>query len=125
MVGIIVVTHDHLAQGLVDTAEAIIGKQTHVDTISVEVKANNLQDRFEEAAKRMLEKTSEIVWLVDIFGGTPFRYTSQLVLKDAKQHLVTGVNLPMLLQALANSNLTAEELTRQLELESKEAIRRI
>ncbi|MBO1306388.1 PTS mannose/fructose/sorbose family IIA subunit [Enterococcus sp. 669A] len=125
MIGIIVVAHDHLAEGLVETAQAIMGQQQHVDTIAVEAKAVNLQEMFDNKAKKMLEEVDEIVWLVDIFGGTPFRYASQCVVNNPKQHLVTGINLPMMLQALTNRDLPAASLTKQLEDESKEAIRRM
>lgn len=125
MIGIIVVAHDHLAEGLVETAQAIMGPQQYVDTIAVEAKTKNLQEVFNHKAQKMLEKVDEIVWLIDIFGGTPFRYASQCVVNNENQHLVTGMNLPMLLQALTNRNLAAKTLTKQLEDESKEAIRRI
>ncbi|MEO1769126.1 MULTISPECIES: PTS sugar transporter subunit IIA [Enterococcus] len=125
MIGIIVVAHDHLAEGLVETAQAIMGQQQYVDTIAVEAQAKNLQEVFNYKAKQMLKEVDEIVWLVDIFGGTPFRHSSQCVVNNENQHLVTGMNLPMLLQALTNRNLPAKILTKQLEDESKEAIRRM
>ncbi|MGM0214331.1 PTS sugar transporter subunit IIA [Enterococcus sp. AZ109] len=125
MIGIIVVAHDNLAEGLVETAQAIMGQQQHVDTIAVEAQDGNLQEMFDNKAKKMLEEVDEIVWLIDIFGGTPFRFASQCVVNHPKQHLVTGINLPMLLQALMNRNISAALLTEQLEDESKEAIRRM
>ncbi len=60
-----------------------------------------------------------------MFGGTPFRYASYCVIHDSRQSLVTGVNLPMVLQALVNRELSANELTKQLELEAKQTIRRM
>jgi mannose/fructose-specific phosphotransferase system component IIA len=44
---------------------------------------------------------------------------------DSRQSLVTGVNLPMVLQALVNRELSAAELTKQLEIEAKQTIRRM
>lgn len=60
-----------------------------------------------------------------MFGGTPFRYASFCVVNDSRQSLVTGVNLPMVLQALVSRELSADELTKQLKTEAKQTIRRM
>ncbi|WP_379946219.1 PTS sugar transporter subunit IIA [Enterococcus devriesei] len=125
MIGIIIATHDHLADSLLKTAEAILGEQSCVETINIEPGATGLQKKITDLANDVLTKTDELVWLVDIFGGTPFRYASYCVMSDDRQALVTGANLPMVLQALVNRELTADELTEQLEKETKMTIRRM
>ena len=125
MIGIIIATHDHLADSLLDTAESILGEQSCVETLNIEPGATGLQEKIEDFAKELLTKVDELVWLVDMFSGTPFRYASFCVVNDSRQSLVTGVNLPMLLQALVNRELPAEDLTKQLELEAKQTIRRM
>lgn len=125
MIGIIIATHDHLADSLLDTAESILGEQSCVETLNIEPGATGLQEKIEDFATELLTKVDELVWLVDMFGGTPFRYASLCVVNDSRQSLVTGVNLPMLLQALVNRELPAEDLTKQLELEAKQTIRRM
>ncbi|MDT2828626.1 MAG: PTS sugar transporter subunit IIA [Enterococcus viikkiensis] len=125
MIGLIIATHDHLADSLLKTAEAILGEQSCVETINIEPGATGLQEKITDLANEVLTKTDELVWLVDIFGGTPFRYASYCVMNDARQALVTGVNLPMVLQALVNRELAADELTEQLEKETKLTIRRM
>ena len=125
MIGIIIATHDHLADSLLKTAESILGKQQGVKTMNIEPGATGLQEKIEAFAKTFLDEVDELVWLVDMFGGTPFRYASYCVINDSRQYLVTGVNLPMVLQALVNQELPADELTKQLEIEAKQTIRRM
>lgn len=125
MIGIIIATHDHLADSLLKTAEAILGEQSCIETLNIEPGATGLQEKITDLANDVLTKTEELVWLVDMFGGTPFRYASYCVMNDTRQALVTGVNLPMVLQALVNRELAADELTEQLEKETKMTIRRM
>lgn len=125
MIGIIIATHDHLADSLLKTAESILGEQSCVETLNIEPGATGLQEKIEDYAKDLLTKVDELVWLVDMFGGTPFRYASYCVMDDSRQSLVTGVNLPMVLQALVNRELSEAELTKQLEIEAKQTIRRM
>ena len=96
-----------------------------METLNIEPGATGLQENMEDDAKELLTKVAELVWLVDMFGGTPFRYASFCVMSDSRQSLVTGVNLPMVLQALVNRELPADELTKQLEKEAKQTIRRM
>lgn len=125
MIGIIIAGHDDFAKVLADTAQAIMGQQAALETIGVRAKQEDLAVVFQTALEKVKQNNAEILWLVDIFGGTPFHYASRLVVKDAHQHLVTGVNLPMVLQALANREEGAAELAAELERESKTAIRRM
>lgn len=125
MIGIVIATHDHLADSLLKTAEAILGEQSYIRTLNIDPGATGLQKKIEVFAEELLKEVDELVWLVDMFGGTPFRYASYCVMNDSRQALVTGVNLPMVLQALVNRELSAEALTTQLELETKQTIRRM
>lgn len=125
MIGIIITTHDHLADSLLKTAEAILGEQSCVETLNIEPGTIGRQEEIEHFANDLLTKVDEVVWLVDMFGGTPFRYASYCVINDSRQSLVTGVNLPMVLQALVNRELSASELTEQLTVEAKQTIRRM
>lgn len=125
MIGIIVAGHDDFAKVLAETAQAIMGQQSALETISVRAKQKDLATVFQTTLEKVKKEHEEVLWLVDIFGGTPFHYASRLAVKDPNQHLVTGANLPMILQALANREEGAAELAAELESESKTAIRRM
>ncbi|MBV7392149.1 MULTISPECIES: PTS sugar transporter subunit IIA [Enterococcus] len=125
MIGIIVATHDHFGKELLKTAESIVGTQEDVITISVAPGTIGMKEHFVELGEETLERNDELLWLVDIFGGTPFRYVSQCVVDDERQHLVTGVNLPMLMEALMNRKKTGSELAELLVSDSQTGIRKM
>ena len=62
--------------------------------------------------------------MVDLFGGSPFNAASIIAMKNDNVEIVTGVNLPMILETLGSrdfSNLS--ELLAIAENSGKEAIR--
>ena len=60
---------------------------------------------------------------VDIFGGSPSNATALLLAEEYKINAVSGVNLPMLLEALTERDGTAPEiLVKQLKIAGNEGI---
>ena len=61
--------------------------------------------------------------LVDIFGGSPSNATALLLAENYKINAVSGVNLPMLLEALTErENTAADMLVKQLKAAGNEGI---
>jgi fructose-specific PTS system IIA component len=54
-----------------------------------------------------------ILFLVDVFGGTPYNSAVQLVFDHPAADVVTGVNLPMLLELAATKETSDLEALRQ------------
>ena len=40
--------------------------------------------------------------MVDLFGGSPFNAASIIAMKNSNMEIVTGVNLPMILEVLGS-----------------------
>lgn len=104
MLGIIIITHGCLAQTLLNTVENIIGKQTDVVAINFEV------DESFESLKQKVSNTVRsfvdgCIIFTDIFGGSPCNVCIEF-LSDPKVRVITGVNIPMLLEAFNNRNCT-------------------
>ena len=58
-----------------------------------------------------LDQDPKILFLVDLFGGSPFNAASILAFDNVNIDVVTGVNLPMLLEVYSNlENSTLNEL---------------
>lgn len=137
MIGIIVAAHDRVAESLVNTACRIAhGRKCtsdREDIVYINVPAKHdqeaLENEFKEKMALIAEKSDEILWLVDIFGGTPFTIAVQTSLGDdaggKNQALVTGANLPIVLQALTERGLPLSELADHLEKEGRESIRMV
>lgn len=104
MIGVLVVTHGGLGQEMMSCAENVVGKQASVLTLGLS--GTESPDGFEgRLAKALsdLETNAGVLVLSDMLGGTPCNVCLRLA-RDPRHHfeLVTGVNLPMLITALAN-----------------------
>ena len=110
MIGILIVTHGNFGTELLKSAELIIGKQDNVKTLGL-----NHGDNVEELCDRVCESIKEldsgdgVLVFTDLFGGSP----SNVVARNM-EHLnfysLTGVNLPMLIEALdSRDNIELEE----------------
>lgn len=101
MTGIIVTGHGRFASGLKNTVELIAGKQDNVVYVdfleedSVEV----LEEKLREAINIFGEDKS-ILFLTDLVGGSPFKSSATISSEYEESGVVTGTNVPMLLELL-------------------------
>jgi len=96
-VGGVIVTHGHLGNELLATAEMIVGPISHVTTASVDW--HDDLDVAREALERAIARVSQgrgVLLLTDMFGGAPTDISSML-LDDSAIEVVSGVNLPMII----------------------------
>lgn len=109
MIGIILASHGEFAQGIRESGEMIFGKQEKLE--SVVLKPSMGPDDFRKSLEEKIETldSEEILFLVDLWGGTPFNQVSSLIKgHEDKWAIITGLNLPMLIEALG-SRLTEEK----------------
>jgi PTS system mannose-specific IIA component len=99
MVGIVVVAHGRLAEALIETAEMIVGKIEGIKACAF------CQGSDVEKLRKMLKTSIKdvntgdgVIILTDMFGGTPSNIS--LAFLEENLEVITGVNLPMLLNAL-------------------------
>ena len=79
------------------SAEMIEGEIKGIDSVSLLKEDNPLS--FEEKVIQVIGKEEgQLLFLADIFGGTPYN-TAVSLLKKWDAWIVTGVNLPMVLEA--------------------------
>ena len=100
MVGIVVVTHGQMAEGLVDATRTIVGEIEGIvavclaETDSVE----GLTERV-AAAIAAVDGGEGALVLVDLFGASPFNASARLALQAGRNvEVISGVNLPMLVE---------------------------
>ena len=112
MVGIIVMTHGTLSEGIVDAAELITGPVTQVETLSLrrEDNVNDLNAAFLAALDRV-DTGDGVLVLADLLGGSPCNVAS-MNLRERSYRVLSGVNLPMFIEALSSRDSagSAEEL---------------
>jgi PTS system mannose-specific IIB component len=67
-----------------------------------------------EKAIASFDSQDEVLFLVDLWGGTPFNQANGLVEKHDKWAIVAGMNLPMVVQALTERMMDANATARQI-----------
>lgn len=112
MISLIIGTHGSFSKELINSAELIYGKLENVNYITFlpEEGQNDLINKYKDIINK-LDNDSKILFLVDLFGGSPFNAASILAFDNDNIDMVTGVNLPMLLEVYSNlNNSTLNEL---------------
>ncbi len=102
MISAIVVTHCKLASGLIEAAEAIVGKIENVLSVSINKgdSTDEIRERIDSAIKETGQENGVIIF-TDMFGGTPTNIALSF-LSEGSVEVLTGVNLPILLKFLSN-----------------------
>ena len=99
MFGIIVGTHGIFAQELLKSCEMICGEQKNVRAVTL-VPGEGPDDVVKkyEAAIAELDCDGGVLFLNDLFGGSPYNAACRLVIGNENYGIVTGVSLPMLIE---------------------------
>lgn len=124
---IIVVTHKRAAAGLIEAAGMVFGEPENLVCIefSETDSIDALTDKYKEAIKKNLNIEDGLLYLVDLFGGSPFHAACRMAVKHPDQEVVTGVNMPMLLEVLScRSFLSCTQLAKKGILAGINGIRR-
>lgn len=122
MTGLVLVTHAGLATALKASAEMIIGpieKCAAVEVASDE-RADDIMARVVTAVEAFQAEGAII--MTDLFGGTPSNMAMSF-LKDGCVEVVTGANLPMLIEFCSRrERMTVAELASELQKCGREGI---
>jgi PTS system mannose-specific IIA component len=98
MVGVILVTHPHLGEEFLRSAELICGKIPNLTTVTIDTRKGVEELRREiAAALKRVDLGKGVLILTDMFGGTPSNM-SLAFLQEDRVEVLTGLNLPMLIQ---------------------------
>jgi mannose PTS system EIIA component len=122
LVGIVLVSHGLLAEGMKDAVEMIVGPQERFQTVGMqpEMELAYLRTTLERAVAEVAGAEGALV-LVDILGGSPANASSNLALHGTQ--VICGVNLPMLLELLIQRETSSlRELTAIALQAAKEGI---
>ena len=121
MIGIVVVTHGHLAEELVNAARTIVGDIPRIAAVSIGW-ADDMTVAH-DAIQRALEEVGgegPALVLTDMFGGTPTNVS--LPFLSPRVEIVTGVNLPMIIKLTTVREGELVEVARVIRDQGKGAI---
>src|ERR1700712_2481352 len=98
MIGMVLVTHGHLATEFRAALEHVVGPQRAIETITIGPE-DDMEQRRQDivAAVARVDSGSGVVLLTDMFGGTPSNLAIS-VMDRTKVEVVAGINLPMLIK---------------------------
>ena len=96
MVGIAVISHGALCEGIVDSAGMIAGEIAQSKTVSLRpgMQPDDYRGRVKDAIEE-LDDGDGVLVLADIAGGTPYNSCAILMKEMDNIAVVTGLNLPM------------------------------
>lgn len=126
MVGIILATHGEFAEGILQSGTMIFGEQENVKAVTLHPSDSpeNLKERMLEAIATF-DNQDEVLFLVDLWGGTPFNQANNLCGEHSNWAIVAGLNLPMLIEAYSSrfSMESAKEIAAAIIEPGKEGVR--
>ncbi|ENY99826.1 mannose/fructose/sorbose PTS transporter subunit IIA [Clostridium thermobutyricum] len=127
MVGIILASHGDFANGILQSSSMIFGEQENVKAVTLMPSEgpDDIKAKIEQAIASF-ENVEEILFLVDLWGGTPFNQTNSLFEEHKdKWAIVTGMNLPMVIEAFGArfSMESAHEIAASILNSSREGIK--
>lgn len=118
MIGLVLVTHGHLAEEFLSAMQHVMGQQSQAETVCIgpdddmEVRRNEILDKIHR-----VDTGDGVVVMTDMFGGTPSNLAISIMDK-AKVEILAGINLPMLIKF---ATLRHERPLKEAVLGAKEA----
>lgn len=127
MVGIILASHGSFAEGIFQSGSMIFGEQENVKAVTLMPNEgpDDVKAKMKEAIASF-DDQEEVLFLVDLWGGTPFNQANSLFEEHKdKWAIVAGMNLPMLIEAYASrsSMNTAHEIAAHIFGAAKDGVK--
>ncbi|GBG95158.1 mannose/fructose/sorbose-specific PTS system IIA component [Ligilactobacillus salitolerans] len=107
---LILVSHGLFAKELLESAELIVGKIPGACAygLTPEMGPADLQKKLEVELKKSSPE-QEVLLALDLLGGTPSNVAVQLLSQFPQIEIVTGINLPMVIE-FSNQQLLGDKL---------------
>ncbi|MGM0123669.1 PTS system mannose-specific IIAB component [Enterococcus sp. AZ194] len=127
MVGIILASHGEFANGILQSGSMIFGEQENVKAVTLQPSEgpDDLKAKLVEAIASF-DNQEEVLFLVDLWGGTPFNQANSLFEEHKdKWAIVAGMNLPMVIEAYSSrfSMNSAQEIAAHILETAKEGVK--
>lgn len=104
---VIVASHSEMANGIKQTVEYIMGEQTNLYAIPAYTQGfENVEESVEKIMKEHPNEQAYV--LTDLLGGSVNSEIKNIMGRYPKLHLITGVNLSLVIQILLVNDTTME-----------------
>ncbi len=110
-VSVLIITHDHIGQVILDTAIKIIGScPMPIHTVSIEMDCNYKKKLSEiTSITSKFNSNDGLLILTDLYGATPSNIATSVDIENSI--IVAGLNLPMLIRIMNYHTLPLYELS--------------
>lgn len=103
MIGIQIISHGELSQGIIHSLQMIIGEtqQMAFDTLAENEEVDCFREKILDQSRKLANGQGVLVF-VDMFGATPYNcayYNSQFF-DPTHYQIVAGFNLPLVIEAI-------------------------
>ena len=100
MINLIVATHGKMSEETVNLTKMVLGESEQLDFVTF-LPGEGPEDLIEKYKNIISKYHSEgTLFLVDLFGGSPYNAACRIVAETENTDVITGVNVPMLLEVL-------------------------
>ena len=100
MINLIVATHGKMSEETVNLTKMVLGESEQLDFVTF-LPGEGPEDLIEQYKNIISKYKSEgTLFLVDLFGGSPYNAACRIVAETENTDVITGVNVPMLLEVL-------------------------
>lgn len=114
-VGILLITHSGIGAALLNAAFGTF-EHSPLAIMHLSVKRDPEPERLIAQASQLLRKIDSgegVLVLTDLYGSTPSNIAQGLVDRNFHVHVVTGLNLPMLLRILNYPHLNLKQIAQK------------
>ncbi|MQS76916.1 PTS sugar transporter subunit IIA [Companilactobacillus halodurans] len=122
MTKIVISGHGKFSLGMLSACEMIFGKTEDISAIPF-IQGDTIDDLKSKYKEAMNDDDEEYLFLIDLFSGTPYNAIAQLIMDKDNVDMVTGTNLPLVLEAVSKSNEKLDSIVKDLRDCSKDSIK--
>ena len=101
MINLIIATHGEMSKSILDLSKMVLGEYDNIEAVTFMPGegTEDLISKYNKSLEKFNNKNGNL-FLVDLFGGSPYNAASMVVLESNNMDVVTGINVPMLLELL-------------------------
>lgn len=121
---IVLATHGNFGKEIINSASMLVGDISKITSLSL-MPGMSFEDFVNEARDTLTKnKDEQILCFVDLFGGTPSNTMTALT-REFQMNVITGLNLPMLIDAylkIQSGETNLAKLTAELHKTGQDSI---
>lgn len=122
---IMILSHKEMCKAMLESVEMICSKHENVTAVTFyeDMDDAQLMNAIEKGLSEM-DTADGILFLADLYGGTPFKTAYLCSKKYENSYVLSGFNLPMVLEAIMSRGFyNAKELYEKVRSSGLEGIR--